>query len=266
MGLMVQFYKIDNETTLQDYQNACFDVFKRLVSFLNENKIEYWLDGGSILGLIRHGDFIPWDDDIDIAMDEKNYAKFRNLAKQKLTNNLSFIDEGSGYLKNGFCKVFVSDYEMINHIKDYEKLLYGIYVDIFVMERYPSIPKFIKKPFLRLSQRVATVMELGAFYKPNLKNIMKMFIYMSANFILNLVWNLLPKSDHIANPRGLNVYFMTHSHNNIFPLKSMKWRNIEVSIPANSDGYLKELYGDNYMQLPPKSKQVIHSEKILKNS
>lgn len=262
---MVQFYKIDNETALKDYQNACFDVFKRLVSFLNENKIEYWLDGGSILGLVRHSDFIPWDDDIDIAMDEQNYAKFRNLAKQKLTNGLSFIDEGIGYLGKGFCKVYCSDYEMINHVKDYEKLLYGVYVDIFVMERYPNIPKFMKKPFLKLSQKVTIVMELGSYYKPSLKNIMKMFIYMSTNCILNLVWKLLPKSTEVANSRGLNVYFMTHSSSNIFPLKSMTWRDIEVSVPANAEGYLKELYGNNYMQIPPVNKQITHSEKILRN-
>lgn len=50
--------------------------------FLNKNKIEYWLDGGTLLGAMRNNKFIPWDDDCDLAIYEENYYKLENIVKQ----------------------------------------------------------------------------------------------------------------------------------------------------------------------------------------
>ena len=261
---MVKFYKPDTESSLKDYQNACFEVLRRLVHFLDDNNIEYWLDGGSILGLIRHGDFIPWDDDIDIAMDEKNYSLFRSLAKTGLPGNLSFIDEGSGHMQKGFCKVLMSEYEMISPIQGAEYFVYGAYVDVFLMVEYPILPASAKKIFLKKGMQVYSAREIGK-YSVSLKNALKMLIYILAVGIIDLIWKLLPKSNNLANPLGLNVYSMLHDKDNLFPLQKVKWRDLEVKVPYNCDGYIKELYGKNYMQLPPPEKQTTHSVKILKN-
>lgn len=49
---------------------------------LESNELEYWMDGGTYLGAIRHKGIIPWDDDVDVAMEYKNRNKLLDLTSQ----------------------------------------------------------------------------------------------------------------------------------------------------------------------------------------
>jgi phosphorylcholine metabolism protein LicD len=57
------------------------DLMEKTVNFLEDNQITYWLDSGTLLGACRDGKFIPWDDDIDLAIPYDSYIKMKQLIK-----------------------------------------------------------------------------------------------------------------------------------------------------------------------------------------
>ena len=59
-------------------------ILKEIIRICKKENIEYFLIGGSALGAIRHGGFIPWDDDIDVGMTRENYDNFLRVAEQYL--------------------------------------------------------------------------------------------------------------------------------------------------------------------------------------
>lgn len=81
---------------------------------LNKNNVLYWADGGTLLGSIRNGGHIPWDDDADITIKEQDEQKFLDLKPQFEQVGLTIYKEGDGLhkisfygTKRPFCDVFL---------------------------------------------------------------------------------------------------------------------------------------------------------------
>ena len=68
---------IANKQTVRDVQNKILEVMKFVDKVCRDNNIAYFIMGGTALGAIRHGGFIPWDDDLDIFMTPSEYEKFK---------------------------------------------------------------------------------------------------------------------------------------------------------------------------------------------
>ena len=77
--------------------NVLLEILIYVTEFCEKNNIEYCLVYGTALGAFRHGGFIPWDDDVDIAIPRRDYNRFINLMEQE--NGLYDIQ----YEKNEMC-------------------------------------------------------------------------------------------------------------------------------------------------------------------
>lgn len=64
------------QMTTEEFKQVMLDILIKIDSFCRQNNIEYFLEGGTAIGAIRHKGYIPWDDDIDIAMTRPNYERF----------------------------------------------------------------------------------------------------------------------------------------------------------------------------------------------
>lgn len=85
LGDIIQNNRLDD---LRKYQLALLEALRAVDRLCREHDIVYWLDGGTLLGAVRHGGFIPWDDDVDIVMPRAEYQRFRVLAEQNLPEGL----------------------------------------------------------------------------------------------------------------------------------------------------------------------------------
>ena len=60
------------------------DIVKEVVAICRKYKLKYYMLGGTMLGAVRHGGFIPWDDDIDLGLPRDDYEKFLQVAPSEL--------------------------------------------------------------------------------------------------------------------------------------------------------------------------------------
>lgn len=86
---------------LTPLQNKIFEIFKAVKKICEDNHLRYYAIGGTCLGAVRHEGFIPWDDDLDIAMPDRDFLKFMEIAPKELPENLSLIKIGE--LPNSVC-------------------------------------------------------------------------------------------------------------------------------------------------------------------
>lgn len=74
---------------LRNVQLIQLEIAKEVKRICEQNNISYFMDGGTLLGAVRHKGFIPWDDDLDFGFTRDNYEKFIATAKKNLSSEFS---------------------------------------------------------------------------------------------------------------------------------------------------------------------------------
>lgn len=130
---------------VKEVQGKILEVMKYIDKVCRENGIVYYIMGGTALGAVRHGGFIPWDDDLDIFMTPSEYEKFKKVFESE-NSSLFVLQEWrttTDYLE--YAKVRMNGTTFIEEaFKDRKDLHQGIYVDIMILHKVPE-NKFIQK-------------------------------------------------------------------------------------------------------------------------
>lgn len=247
-------------TELQKAQMRMLDILKVIDKICKANDIKYWLDGGTLLGAVRHKGFIPWDDDIDIAMTREDYQKFSIIAPKELPSNLFLQTE---YTDPGYFNIIASmkvrdkNSKILEHFETGDESYHlGLFVDIFAYDNLPKnkILRFIKKDFARniLKIKHAKLKNRG---KAKYRLLSKII---SAETLDNIQNNLISNSNNTESSYfgfGYDCALKrVYKKDNFFPLIELEFEGFHFCAPKEYDYYLTHTYG-NYMKLPPIEKQ-----------
>lgn len=247
-------------TTLRKAQLRMLDILIEVDKICRKHNIPYWLDGGTLLGAVRHGGFIPWDDDLDIAVLKEDYIKLRKIFFLELPSNMIFQDwktEKKSSFKIGKVRdkksCFKDPLANVN-IQDQ-----GIYIDIASMERvaFFCLKKFVDYFYGRFYRR------LHGFGSNKLEYVIAFVLYpiaLSMTLFAKFLALFFGKNK-LSHPfGGYNIVYEKYK-SDVFPLSKMNFEKNEFFVPGNYHSYLKLQYGD-YMKIPPVEKRQIHAEKI----
>ena len=261
-----QYLKKYKEQCLRACQLKQLSILEEIDRICQKHHIDYWLDGGTLLGAVRHGGFIPWDDDIDIAMRREDMERFAAIAPQELREGLVMqVAQNSANNKQPVSKVrdlnsfYVEKTDDFS--ADYEK---GLFVDIFPMVDYPTLSRsFVKRVALGISKSYS-ILHKSHYY--SLRSFAEFFWFGTKYIVYRGVWAVAAAccshQTYLSNILTNNGYGIMHRQDSVFPLSTIEFEGKTFRAPANPDAYLKDLYR-NYMDIPPVEKRVIHSLFIM---
>lgn len=252
------------QDTLRRLQLTQLEILDEIVRICNEHHLRYYLAEGTLLGAARHQGFIPWDDDLDIAMPRADYDAFLELCKTELdpkfyvhsreTDKTYWLIFGK-IRKSG---TVIDEYNIRNL-----SVPKGIYVDVFPLDSTNHERGWIKW----LKTKIITKIYALICYKRGLdlpkttsiKLMLLLTCFMSIPF-LSAVADRLARSEN----RKERLYYVNYDagHPKYTILKSkydsatkLMFEGKEYMVPRDYDYVLRRIYGD-YMQLPPVEKRV----------
>ena len=264
------------EMTLKEIQAVCLDILKDVHAFCTENKINYSLSGGSLLGAIRHNGFIPWDDDADIQMPRPDFDRFIHTYKSKCGYQLFSPEIEGGEVANArIARVFEMEKTYVDQGPEiFVEKPVGVWIDILPVEGAPSNPdeanKFLKQ-FAQGERMVCYLLYKHAPFKEIRKfhdfhGYVKFFV---KKFISKFI-TIKHRDKAIQRLKRYDYnksdYFCASAHYgirewqpkiNMQSYKLHKFEDTELYIMSGYDANLRCLYGD-YMKVPDLSNRVSH--------
>lgn len=273
----------DTDKRLNDTQRYILQVLREVICVLDEENIPYYMQGGTMLGAIRHGGFIPWDDDVDLGIPREDYERMLKTVADRLPENLelrTYDDETDHHYY--FARIVDKRYQ-IRRMGSLEERLENVWVDLFPLDGMPNGAVARQWHKFRLLM-VRLKYHLSCFEKVNIKRpgrplveriiirfamITRVGKWFNTRKQLDKMDRLLKKyppeqSDWLINFTGQTSYkFNEMFKKEVYGEKTIySFEDFPLVGPQQYDAYLKSLYGD-YMTPPREQDRNAHVSELV---
>lgn len=257
---------------LQKLQSDMLTVLAKLDELCQKYGIEYFAIGGTLLGAIRHKGYIPWDDDMDLGMLYSDYQKFINIPEEEFAEyGLYAPERNPGDYYSFVSKFYYKDSRFISPIARADgKEDMGIFVEIFPFYNIPGDNRIInrtkrKVEIIKALYTVACCKKVIVFdtgLRGGVKQIQKIFIKAFCGILGLTPERLAGRYDQILSRYRDEATEYIVASADVYRVYKKKWlsshsrvpfEGTTIPIPKGYKSYLRLVYGDDYMQLPPES-------------
>lgn len=270
-----------------DLKYTLLEATKDIQKTCEDNNLDLFLVGGSLLGAVRHGGFIPWDDDIDFGMKRDDYEKLKVLLNTQLSDRYDYrcpnSEKPGG---NRFLQIFKRDTVLKTFDTNPKLAPEAICIDVFPYDYAPDSAalRLLKGLYSNFLMLIAASVTRFKYPNKSMNELLKrsfkgrasmafnnlvgfMFSWKSPKKWFDLVDKTIQgkKSHFITSATGRKHYLGEIFPISVFyPLKKIKFESLEILAPNRAEDYLASNYGENYLEVPPVDKRESHFIKELR--
>ena len=253
--------------TIHEVQAMQLALMKKLHTYLCEKEIPYYLLAGSVLGAVRHGGFIPWDDDIDIGLFRPDYERFLRVC-QDFDDAYDIVN----YHTHKHCDTCLTRIYFPNTLIDNQsiartKLDKRLYLDIFPLDNAPDDEKVrhqLERKILNQKQQI---------YYADVRDNSNPAYVLFCKKLYSLLFafrreRLLSSCDALMQSYAdkQTAYICSMCSQYSFQKQAMpkayygtptlhRFEDTEFYVPEQTGAYLTHLYGADYMEIPPEGRR-----------
>ncbi len=246
------------------------DITREVIDVCEKNKIRYYLAWGSCLGAVRHHDIIPWDDDVDLYVDYRDLDRLKEAFRGNEQYFYQDLDTDPEYFTY-WPKIRKNHTTSMEMAKKAIHMHWGICIDLFPLLCYdkPSVDQATKRKvqFLSILARLPFYKKLG---NRSLHKVWKvLYAILGEKGRKKLFFKLL---DSINCPEGEYLLDISEVDRPIIMKEDVYgegtkvcFHDLQAKVPSAYDAYLRLVYGDNYMEIPPEDSELryFHSTSLV---
>ena len=273
-----QFKEYD-DFTLKRIQEVELEILKDFMDICDRHGLDYFGIAGTGIGALRHHGFIPWDDDIDVAMPRDDFEKLLPLVEKEMGDKYLIMnaERYPNYPLMTTRMTMRGTKFKEEALKNIDAPL-GIFLDLYPLDKVSDNPKEARRqardawfwskililrsipfPMLGFSGWKAKIIHAIC----GLAHLVLSILHVPKAWIYKKAYEAETRSNHYTKTKNLDFFCDTTPYMNlyavkdIYPLRKLPFEDVELNFPHNLHNNLTGMYGD-YMQLPPEEKRKNH--------